>query len=138
MTRAGGLDPLFAPCSPVTVATGPDHAARSCRSATEIGGNMSSRTQIAGLTAAALSAASLVVALSGQAAGAATRGGGSFVYSKGGNIHLARADGSHDIVFKKGGWYWPSMDNHGVIAAEREDKTAPDGTLGYTIHRFRQ
>jgi hypothetical protein len=71
-------------------------------------------------------------------AAAAGSGGGSFLYSKGGNIHLAHADGSHDIVFKSGGWYWPSMDNNGVIAAERQDRSAPDGTTGYTIHRFRQ
>ena len=69
---------------------------------------------------------------------AAAPGGGSFLYSKGGAIHLARADGTHDIVFKTGGWYWPSMDDNGVIAAEKQDKTAPDGTTGYTIHRFRQ
>jgi hypothetical protein len=69
---------------------------------------------------------------------AAAAGGGSFLYSKGGNIHLAHADGSHDIVFKSGGWYWPSMDNNGVIAAEKQDRAAPDGTTGYTIHRFRQ
>jgi hypothetical protein len=99
---------------------------------------MSSRTHIAGLAVVALAASTLVMAVSGQAAGAATRSGGSLLYSKRGNIHLARADGSHDIVFKKGGWYWPSMDNHGVIAAERQDKRAPDGDVGYTIHRFRQ
>lgn len=64
--------------------------------------------------------------------------GGSFLYSKGGNIHLARSDDSHDIVFKSGGWYWPSMSDGGVIAAEKQDRQAPDGTIGYTIHRFRQ
>ena len=63
---------------------------------------------------------------------------GSFLYSKGGKIHLAHANGTHDIVFKSGGWYWPSMANNGVIAAEREDRRAPDGVMGYTIHRFRQ
>ena len=63
---------------------------------------------------------------------------GSFLYSKGGNIHLARSDGSHDIVFKSGGWYWPSMAGNGVIAAAKKDRRAPDGRMGYTIHRFRQ
>jgi hypothetical protein len=95
-------------------------------------------TRIAAMALAALVGSAAAVAMSGGPAQAAARGGGSLVYSKGGNIHLARADGSHDIVFEKGGWYWPSMDNHGVIAAERQDRTAPDGTRGYTIHRFRQ
>ena len=63
---------------------------------------------------------------------------GSFTYSKAGNIHLAHADGTHDIVLKSGGWYWPSVADNGVIAAERQDRQAPDGTMGYTIHRFRQ
>jgi hypothetical protein len=78
-----------------------------------------------------------LVAANGPSVAAATPSG-SFLYSKGGNIHLAHADGSHDIVFKSGGWFWPSMDNNGVIAAERQDRQAPDGTTGYTIHRFKQ
>jgi hypothetical protein len=94
-------------------------------------------TAITGLALVALAASAVAVALPAQA-GATAAGGGSLVYSKGGNTHLARADGSHDIVFKKGGWYWPSMDNNGVIAAERQDRVAPDGTKGYTIHRFKQ
>jgi hypothetical protein len=86
-----------------------------------------------------LALASLATAIATLApASSAVTVAGSFLYSLDGNVHLAHADGSHDIVFKSGGWYWPSMDNHGVIAAERQDRAAPDGTTGYTIHRFRQ
>lgn len=99
---------------------------------------MTIRTRFAALGLAALFVSCLAVITSSASAQAAAPGGGSFMYSKGGNIHLARADGSHDIVFIKGGWYWPSMDDHGVIAAERQDRVAPDGTTGYTVHRFRQ
>jgi hypothetical protein len=97
---------------------------------------MTTRRYLALAALTALSAATLL-AVSAPAQAAAP-GGGSFLYSKGGNIHLARADGSHNIIFKQGGWYWPSMDNNGVIAAERQDRLAPDGTTGYTIHRFKQ
>jgi hypothetical protein len=89
------------------------------------------------LVAVAAAACSLA-AVAPSASARVTAPAGSFVYSKGGNIHLAHADGSHDIVFKTGGWYWPSMSNGGVIAAERQDRAAPDGTTGYTIHRFKQ
>lgn len=86
--------------------------------------------------------AALVASLAAVAAPAASARraapAGSFLYSKGGKIHLAHANGTHDIVFKSGGWYWPSMAGNGVIAAERQDRQAPDGTTGYTIHRFRQ
>lgn len=102
---------------------------------------MTTRTRIAAVIVAALVGSTLTAAAlaAGPASAAAhSRGGGSLVYSKGGSLHLARANGSHDIVLKKGGWYWPSMDRHGVIAAERQDRLAPDGTKGYTIHRFRQ
>lgn len=92
------------------------------------------RSRVA-VVVASLAASVAVVATSGTAEAVVT---GSFMYSKNGNIHLAHADGSHDIIFKQGGWYWPSMDNNGVIAAERADRYAPDGTKGYTIHRFRQ
>ncbi|HKC26569.1 MAG TPA: hypothetical protein VKB75_01030 [Jatrophihabitans sp.] len=86
-------------------------------------------------TATAVLASAVLTAPAAQAAGVA----GSLLYSKGGNIHLAHADGSHDIMFKTGGgWYWPSMDDHGAIAVERQDRVAPDGTTGYTIHRFKQ
>jgi hypothetical protein len=98
---------------------------------------MRNRTAIAALASTALVGCSAAAALPVPAAAAAV-GGGSLLYSKGGSIHLARANGSHDIVFKRGGWYWPSMDDKGVIAAERQDRMAPDGTEGYTIHRFRQ
>jgi hypothetical protein len=97
---------------------------------------MFTRTRLIGLAGSALVSATL---LAGPAAAHARAPiTGSLLYSKGGNIHLAHADGSHDIVFKSGGWYWPSMDNAGRIAAERQDRFAPDGTKGYTIHRFRQ
>lgn len=99
---------------------------------------MTIRKRFAAIALAALFVSCLAVITSGVSAQAAALGGGSLVYSKAGNIHLARADGSNDIVFAKGGWYWPSMDDHGVIAAERQDRAAPDGTTGYTIHRFRQ
>jgi hypothetical protein len=99
---------------------------------------MTRGSRIAAMALAALVGSGAAVAMSPGSADAAAPGGGSLVYSKGGDIHLARADGSHDIVFKKGNWYWPSMDDHGVIAAERQDMAAPDGTTGYTIHRFRQ
>jgi hypothetical protein len=79
-----------------------------------------------------------VVAPSASAHQAARVVTGSFLYSKAGKIHLAHANGTHDIVFKSGGWYWPSMADNGVVAAERQDRQAPDGTTGYTIHRFRQ
>ena len=79
-----------------------------------------------------------VAAPSASAHRAARIVSGSFLYSKGGNIHLAHANGTHNIIFKSGGWYWPSMDNQGRIAAEKQDRAAPDGTTGYTIHRFRQ
>jgi hypothetical protein len=89
-------------------------------------------------TAAAVSSLAAVVAPSASAHRAARVVSGSFLYSKDGKIHLAHANGTHDIVVKSGGWYWPSMANNAVIAAEREDRRAPDGTMGYTIHRFRQ
>lgn len=101
---------------------------------------MSTRTRLAGVIVSAVVTAALV-AIPATAAPARTVVAGSLLYSKGGNIHLAHADGSHDIVFKSGGgvgWYWPSMDDHGRIAAERQDREAPDGTTGYTVHRFRQ
>jgi hypothetical protein len=69
----------------------------------------------------------------------AAAGGGSLLYIKRGAIHLARANGRHDVVFKRGSWSWPSMDNHGVIAALAPDgRTAPDGSNGYSVYRFRQ
>jgi hypothetical protein len=100
---------------------------------------MSTRTRLTAVTVSAVLTAALVAvpATSAQARVVA----GSLVYSKGGNIHLAHADGTHDIIFKSGGgngWYWPSMDDQGRIAAERQDRVAPDGTTGYTVHRFRQ
>lgn len=99
---------------------------------------MNTRTRLIAVASAACVASSVAAALPSPASATATAVSGSLVYSKGGNIHLAHADGTHDIVFKSGGWYWPSMDNNGVIAAERQDRVAPDGTTGYTIHRFRQ
>lgn len=99
---------------------------------------MSKRVGPIGVVLAVVAAVMATTAVVPGVASAAAPGGGSFLYSKGGVIHLARANGTHDIVFKKGGWYWPSMDDHGVIAAEKQDKPAPDGTMGYTIHRFRQ
>ena len=97
-----------------------------------------SAATVAGVAVAASAAVPAAASVAVPEAAHAATVGGSFVYSKGGNIHLAHADGSHDIVFKKGGWYWPSMDNNGVIAAEKQDRMAPDGTTGYTIHRFKQ
>jgi hypothetical protein len=96
------------------------------------------KKHLAAIAVTALAGSAVAAMTSAGPAQAAAAGGGSFLYSKGGNIHLAQANGRHDIVFKRGGWYWPSMDNHGVIAAERKDRLAPDGTKGYTIHRFRQ
>ena len=98
---------------------------------------MSTRTRLTGVAVSTLVTAALL-AIPTAPAQARTGVTGSLLYSKGGTIHLAHADGSHDIVFKSGGWYWPSMDDHGRIAAERQDREAPDGTMGYTIHRFRQ
>ena len=97
---------------------------------------MITRIHVAAIAAAAV--ASSVLAVAPSASARITAPAGSFLYSKGGNIHLAHADGSHDIVFKSRGWYWPSMSDGGVIAAEKKDARAPDGTMGYTIHRFKQ
>jgi hypothetical protein len=93
------------------------------------------RIVVAVIAVAATSVAFAPSAVAHRAARVVT---GSFMYSKAGKIHLAHANGTHDIVFKSGGWYWPSMADNGVIAAERADRQAPDGTMGYTIHRFRQ
>ena len=63
----------------------------------------------------------------------------SLVYVKHGDIYLAHPDGSHTRVVKQGTFSWPSMDDKGVIAAERADgRTAPDGSTGYSIYRFTQ
>jgi hypothetical protein len=62
---------------------------------------------------------------------------GWLVYIKHGAIHLARANGTHDRTFKKGSWTWPSMDSHGVIAAQGPDgSTSPDDSTGYSVYRF--
>lgn len=99
---------------------------------------MLNRARAVATVLALVASLATVVAPSAAAHRAARIVSGSFLYSKDGNIHLAHANGTHDIVFKSGGWYWPSMANDGVIAAERQDRSAPDGTTGYTIHRFRQ
>jgi hypothetical protein len=62
---------------------------------------------------------------------------GSMVYVRNGDIYLARIDGSHAHLIRRGTYYWPSQDDHGVIAAEGFDGlTAPDGSRGVSIYRF--
>ena len=69
----------------------------------------------------------------------ARAGGGSLVYIQDGDIHLAHANGSGAVVVKKGDYRWPSMDDNGVIAAmKRDGLTAPDGSPGYSIYRYKQ
>lgn len=94
-------------------------------------------------TAVLIAALSLTSAAPGSARPASGRMpaavAGSLLYVKGGAIHLARADRSRDVVLKKGHWGWPSMDNHGVVAAQGPDgRTAPDGSAGYSVFRMRQ
>jgi hypothetical protein len=93
-------------------------------------------------SAVAAALASLSVAATTSAAqarpAAAAAGGGSLVYVKGGVIHVARADGSHDRIVKRGRWYYTSMSNHGLIAAMKTDgRTAPDGSTGYSVYLIR-
>lgn len=63
----------------------------------------------------------------------------SLVYVKHGDIYVAHPNGRHRRLVRRGTYYWPSMDDHGVIAAEGPDgHTAPDGSAGYSIYRFGQ
>jgi hypothetical protein len=90
---------------------------------------------VAGSTALASS-----VAVAADTSTVTTRArGASLLYIKNGDIHLAHADGSRSVVVKKGSYRWPSMDDNGVIAAEKRDgRVAPDGSPGWSIYRFKQ
>ena len=99
------------------------------------------------LAAGALGATALTsgVAATASPQGGSTTGvsararGGSLVYIKNGDVYLAHADGSRAVRVKKGSYSWPSMDDNGIIAAQKSDgRSAPDGSTGYSIYRFKQ